>query len=74
MLLIEAGGNPFPLTTVPAVAANLFKDPHIAWTSGIEPQKIGCQALKNKVPLSYCFDLDIEYAFRRVLKKLQVVF
>ena len=52
VLLLEAGGNPFPLTAVPGLAPVLLGDPHIDWASKIVPQKIGCQALKGKVSFS----------------------
>lgn len=49
VLLIEVGGNQFPLSGVPALLFELLNNPEIDWSDTIVPQKDTCKAFKNNV-------------------------
>lgn len=49
VLLLESGGNPFPLTNVPGVLFDLMNNPEIDWSDKIAPQRKACQAFKDNV-------------------------
>ncbi|CAG7785181.1 unnamed protein product [Allacma fusca] len=50
VLLLEAGGHPFPLTAVPALAPLHLNNPYVDWCDVAVPQKLACQALTHKAP------------------------
>ncbi|CAG7715052.1 unnamed protein product [Allacma fusca] len=47
VLLLEAGGNPFPLTLVPGLATKLLRNPNIDYGFMSAPQKHSFQSHKN---------------------------
>lgn len=47
VLLLEVGGNQFPLSGVPALLFELLNNPEIDWSDVIVPQKGACKAFKN---------------------------
>ena len=49
VLLLEAGGNPFPATRLPAAALGVVNYPEIDWMHRTVPQKGACLALNNQV-------------------------
>lgn len=49
VLLLEVGGNQFPLSGVPALLFELLNNPEIDWSDVIVPQKGACKAFKNDV-------------------------
>lgn len=51
VLLLEVGGNQFPLSGVPALLFELLNNPEIDWSDTIVPQKGSCKAFNNNVRL-----------------------
>ncbi|CAG7711607.1 unnamed protein product [Allacma fusca] len=51
VLLLEAGGQPFPLTAVPTLAPLLLNNPNLDWRDVTVPQKHACQALTNNAAI-----------------------
>lgn len=51
VLLLEVGGNQFPLSGVPALLFELLNNPEIDWSDKIVPQKGACKAFKDNVRL-----------------------
>lgn len=49
VLLLEVGGNQFPLSGVPALLFQLLNNPEIDWSDTIVPQKGSCKAFNNNV-------------------------
>ena len=49
VLLLEAGGNPLPLTAAPGLAGALMRHPDVDWADKAVPQEHACHALKNNV-------------------------
>lgn len=49
VLLLESGGNQFPLSGVPALIFELMNNPEIDWSDHIAPQRKACKAFKNNV-------------------------
>jgi len=47
VLLLEVGGNQFPLSGVPALHFELLNNPEIDWSDNIVPQKHACKAFKK---------------------------
>ncbi|CAG7725147.1 unnamed protein product, partial [Allacma fusca] len=47
VLLLEAGGNPFPLTLVPGLTTKLLRDPNIDWRFMSTSQKHSFQSYNN---------------------------
>ncbi|XP_037031222.1 glucose dehydrogenase [FAD, quinone]-like [Bradysia coprophila] len=47
VLLLESGGNPFPLSNVPGLVFDLMNNPEIDWSDKIAPQRNACQAFKD---------------------------
>lgn len=56
VLLLEVGGNQFPLSGVPALLFELLNNPEIDWSDVIVPQKKACKAFKNDVRLTFRSD------------------
>lgn len=49
VLLLEAGGTPFPGTRLPAAALGILNFPEIDWMHRTVPQTNACLALNNLV-------------------------
>lgn len=49
VLLLESGGNPFPLSGVPGLLFDLLNNPEIDWSDHIAPQRKACKAFKDNV-------------------------
>jgi len=49
VLLLEAGGEPNPLTDIPLLALSLSSQNHIDWKFQTEPQSGACLGMKNGV-------------------------
>lgn len=49
VLLIEAGGDPSFLNSVPGISADLIGYPETDWMHMTVPQKHACWAMKNNV-------------------------
>jgi len=49
VLLLEAGGDPTPLSAIPALAFLMLRQPHIDWRYTTTPQKDACLAMNNRV-------------------------
>lgn len=56
VLLLEVGGNQFPLSGVPALLFELLNNPEIDWSDIIVPQKDSCKAFDNNVRLKWPVD------------------
>ena len=53
VLLLEAGGEPFPLSTVPAFSLWQLNHPEIDWMHKTVPQENACLMLTNNVNHSF---------------------
>ena len=51
VLLLEAGGEPNPLQSIPAFDTLMLQQPLVDWNFTIEPQKHACFAMKNNVSI-----------------------
>ena len=49
VLLLEAGGEPNPLHSIPAMTAPMLGKRHVDWQYLTEPQKYSCFAMKQQV-------------------------
>lgn len=54
VLLLEAGGEPNPLMSVPAMAGVFLNQPSVDWKFLTTPQKHSCLSLRDQVLISYC--------------------
>lgn len=58
VLLLESGGNPFPLSGVPGLLLDLLNNPEIDWSDHIAPQRKACKAFKNNVRTLYIVQMS----------------
>lgn len=52
VLLLEAGGNPHPISIVPLSLFAMLSQPRIDWQYETEPQKFAAFGLKGQVSLT----------------------
>ena len=52
VLLIEAGGSPFPLSMITPLAPQFLNLPDVDWADKSVPQKNACHALENNVMIN----------------------
>ena len=52
VLLLEAGGEPNPLQSIPALDTFMLQQPEVDWNYAIEPQRHSCFAMKNNVSIN----------------------
>jgi len=67
VLLLEAGGEPFPLQSVPAVAPVMLGNPTLDWNFYTVPQRYSCFALNNQVKINCPVLIDVMCALHAVI-------
>jgi choline dehydrogenase-like flavoprotein len=55
VLLLEAGGEPTPLSAVPALALLMLGQPNIDWGYRTVPQTAGCLSMNNRVSFARAY-------------------
>lgn len=49
VLLLEAGGEPFPMQSIPVLSPLMLGNPSLDWNFYTVPQKYSCYSLNNQV-------------------------